>query len=107
MLHPADKRREGGGGRSLHIVLWLVLLVLGVLDLDGIGVLAPLKGQALQLLTPAQRGLTRGREGINGAWENLGGADALREETAALKQQLGQLETENLRLRGLEVENDR
>jgi rod shape-determining protein MreC len=107
MLNPADKRRERQGGRSLNLFLSLVALTLLLLVLDELGVLVPVKGQALRLLTPAQRGLTRVRESVGSVWANVGGADELRQENEALRQQLAQKDDEILRLRTLEVENDR
>jgi rod shape-determining protein MreC len=88
-------------GAAILIVLALVLIAL-----DREGVLSPIKSQAQVLLRPIERTLTQTRMALRSNIDMLAGSSTLRQHVKDLQQQVAQLREQNIRLQGLQTENN-
>lgn len=103
---PSRTAHSGINRHTLRLVLLLVLLALLLIVLDDGGVLRPVKGQAQAMLEPVERAFTQTRIGLRSGVDTLLGAPHLRERVQDLEREVGDLREANLRLQGLQTEND-
>src|SRR5919202_846767 len=97
--------------RLSRTILWsALLLILGsllLIALDNRGFLRPVKSQAQVILRPVERAMTQTRLAVGDSIETVRGTSALQRRVAALEQEVSDLRQANLRLQGLQAENDR
>jgi rod shape-determining protein MreC len=97
--------------RLSRTTLWsALLLILGsllLIALDNRGFLRPVKSQAQVILRPVERVMTQTRLAVGDSIETVRGTSALQRRVAALEQEVSDLRQANLRLQGLQAENDR
>ncbi len=97
--------------RLSRTTLWsALLLILGsllLIALDNRGFLRPVKSQAQVILRPVERAMTQTRLAVGDSIETVRGTSALQRRVAALEQEVSDLRQANLRLQGLQAENDR
>ena len=104
MLNRAER---GRGARRGRIILWLTVLTLVLLVLDRQGVLRPITEPAARFFAPVTRTFTSIRLSVGEFVGELFGDGAAERETAALEEQITQLQNENLALRSAAAENIR
>jgi rod shape-determining protein MreC len=78
-----------------------------LIALDNMGLLRPVKSEAQVVLRPVERALTQTRLAVRGGMEQVLGTPALRHRVTELEQEVSDLLRANLRLQGLQAENDR
>ena len=103
----ARARRSGLDRRVLRLASVALLFALLLLALDGVGILGPVKGTVQAVLRPTEQSLTRMRVTARTRLEMLLGASDLRRRVAELEREVGELREENIRLQGLQAENNR
>src|SRR3954451_8025072 len=99
-------RHSGITQRALRLALVLILLGLGLIMLDRTGILYPVKSETQVVLRPVERTLTQTRLAVGSFVDAFLGARGLRRQVSDLERQVSALREENIRLRGLQTENN-
>ena len=100
------ERRSGLNRRTLRLALMVLLAALGLIALDGEGLLHPVKGQVQAGLRPVEQGLTQMRLAMRTGVETLLGTTELRSRVSELEREVGELREANVRLQSLQAENN-
>ena len=103
---PTRTRSSGLNRLTLRLALLLIFAALLLIMLDGVGVLAPVKGRAQAVLAPVERAMTQTRLALRSGVETMLGTPDLRRRVAELEREVGELRADNIRLQGLETENN-
>lgn len=90
------RERSAAGRRPLALGLVLCALALLLLVLDQRGLLLPARGLLQQVFSPVALYLTGLRDGVGDLWSGIGELQHLREENAALRQELSQLKADQI-----------
>jgi rod shape-determining protein MreC len=85
--------------------LLLALLAVGLLLLDQMGMLGPVRGRVAQLLSPAAAGLARLRDGAGSLWTSVGAAPQLQATAEGLRRENSALQATVVALQQAQVEN--
>jgi rod shape-determining protein MreC len=102
---PNQRRSEPLRGRRISLLLALFLVALGLILLDGQGLLDPVKSRAQRVLEPMAQTLTQARISVGDAVGGVTGRGAMQTEIDALKQQLSAAQDKNVKLEALLYEN--
>lgn len=103
---PSRTAHSGINRYTARLVLLLIFLALLLIAFDDTALLRPVKGQVQAILAPLERVLTQTRIGARGALETVLGTSDLRRHVMELEQEVSELREANLRLQGLQTEND-
>ncbi len=104
----SSRTRQSGLSRiTLRLALIMMLGALLLIVLDNTGVLQPVKSQIQVVLRPVERALTQTRLAARTGIETLLGSSELRDRVADLEREVSDLKQTNVRLQGLQAENDR
>src|SRR5690242_8445973 len=99
-------RHSGLSLRAFRGAAILIVLALALIALDREGVLSPIKSRAQVLLRPIERTLTQTRMALRSDIDMIAGSSTLRQQVKDLQQQVAQLREQNIRLQGLQTENN-
>jgi rod shape-determining protein MreC len=107
-FEPSSSRtgRTGLSQRSLRAAALLLLVALLLLALDNAGVLAPAKGVAQAILRPPEQALTQIRLSLRARMDGVWGRSQLQRRVSELEQEVSKLREQNVRLQGLQSENN-
>lgn len=99
------RRSESFTGRRLSLILFLILLALVLIVLDGQGVLDPVKSQAQRTLQPLAQTLTQTRLAVRETFGSITGRGAAQQELDTLRRELQAEREKNIQLQTLMYEN--
>ncbi|GAB4210197.1 MAG: rod shape-determining protein MreC [Roseiflexaceae bacterium] len=91
--------------RPLALVGLLIVVALLLVLLDYAGSLAPVRTQAVSLLSPALAAVSGLGQGLGGLGQGLGESQQLRDEVAQLRKRIGELEAERIKSEAALLEN--
>lgn len=103
---PHRVRHSGLSLRAFRGAAILIVLALALIALDREGVLAPIKSRAQAVLRPVEQTMTQTRMGLRRDLDVMLGSPSLRQQVQDLQEQVAQLREQNIRLQGLQTENN-
>jgi rod shape-determining protein MreC len=102
-----SKRPSGFNRTTLRVAAVSIVVALVLIALDGVGILQPVKGTFQAVFRPAEQAFTQIRGTVRTRFEMVVGVSALHRRVSELEQEVSSLREANIRLEGLQSENNR